>query len=66
MRDFLEDVLSGFVGIIFYIIYTLGGILPFYAAFKDFQADNLFWAALDIFTIVVGVIRGLMFFFGWL
>lgn len=66
MRDFLESAFALLVGFIFNIIYVLGSVLPFYAAFKDFQEDNLFWAALDIFTVVVGIIRGIMFFFGWL
>lgn len=41
-------------------------ILPFYAAIEDFMNDQLFWALLDIGTIFIGIIRGAMYFLGYL
>ncbi|MDO5059310.1 MAG: hypothetical protein Q4D82_05140 [Neisseria sp.] len=48
-------------GVAFIII-----VLPFYAAIKDFLRGEIAWAILDILTVVVGDIRGLMYFFGGL
>lgn len=39
-------------------------VLPIYAAIKDIQADKIFWAVVDIVTVIPGVIRGLMYLFG--
>lgn len=41
-------------------------ILPVYAAVKDIQAGNIVWGLVDFFTIIPGVIRGLMYLFGGL
>lgn len=60
------SIFGGIFGVISYIVITLVGILPFYAAFVDFKRDNLFLAAVDIVTVIVGFIRGIMFIFGWL
>ncbi|MBF0784129.1 hypothetical protein E4T80_01375 [Muribacter muris] len=55
---------------LYMLITSTWGLLTFplcvYAAFKDFKADEIMWAALDIYTLFVGIIRGLMYLFGWL
>lgn len=60
----MKDLIANIIGLAMYGIFSIGGLLPFYAAFKDFQADELFWAAIDIVFIVPGIIRGLMYLFG--
>lgn len=59
----MRDMIYGLFG---FVAYTVGGILPFYAAYKDFKADEFFWGIVDIATLVIGVIRGIMYFIGWL
>lgn len=66
MSEKIESILGNIVGLFVYALFTIGGILPFYAAIVDFKRDELFIAALDIVTVVVGVIRGAMYLFGWL
>lgn len=66
MSEKIESFFITLGGILFYVVAIIGSILPFYAAIVDFKRDELFMAALDIVTVVVGVIRGIMYLFGWL
>lgn len=66
MHEKIESIVGGLLGILGYIIFTIGGILPFYAAAVDIKRDQFFMAALDITTVIVGIIRGIMYFFGWI
>lgn len=59
----MKELFGGTFG----IALSLGTIiLPIYAAVKDIQADKIFWAVIDVITVVPGIIRGLMYFFGGL
>ncbi len=66
MSEKVESIVGGLLGILGYIIFTIGGILPFYAAVIDIKRDQFFMAALDITTVIVGIVRGIMYFFGWI
>lgn len=55
------------ISIIFSSILSI--IAPFiiiYATVKDYQAENYILAVIDILFVFPGIIRGIMYFFGWL
>lgn len=62
----MKDVGISILGILIYVVVTIASILPFYAAVKDFMYDKLFWALLDVSTVFIGIIRGAMYFLGYL
>lgn len=62
----LGEILSGLFGGILGVIGMFSFPLSIYATFKDFKADEMMWATLDICTIITGVVRGIMYLFGWL
>ena len=66
MSEKVESIVGGLLGILGYIIFTIGGILPFYAAVIDIKRDQFFMAALDVATVIVGIVSGIMYFFGWI
>lgn len=46
------------------IAFWIGISLPIYAAIKDYQMEEQFLAVLDILFFPLGIIRGIMYFFG--
>ena len=52
MSEKVESIVGGLLGILGYIIFTIGGILPFYAAVIDIKRDQFFMAALDIAKVI--------------
>ncbi|MCK3658801.1 hypothetical protein A4G18_08780 [Pasteurellaceae bacterium Pebbles2] len=55
----LMVMVSGFVMIV-------TPVLILYAIYRDFEADKFLWAVFDLFTVIVGVFRGVGYLFGWL
>lgn len=39
--------------------------MPIYAIFKDIQAGKFAWAVIDFIAFPLGVLRGLMYLFGF-
>lgn len=66
MKEFIGNAFL----LLLYAIFSIGGVLgtifPFYAAYKDVQADEVFWAIVDVVAVVPGIIRGIMYLLGWL
>lgn len=46
------------------ILTAIGAILPFYAAYKDYQFGEDMLSLMDIILFPLGIIRGLMYLFG--
>lgn len=36
-------------------------LLPFYAAYNDFMNGKFIWVFFDIFTVIVGIVRGFIY-----
>ncbi|OOF77587.1 hypothetical protein BKG96_08175 [Rodentibacter caecimuris] len=62
----MNKLIELFGGFIVGIVSLLSFPLAIYAGIYDFKADKIMWTILDISTVFVGVIRGLMYLFGWL
>ena len=43
MHEKIESIVGGLLGILGYIIFTIGSILPFYAAAVDIKRDQFLW-----------------------
>ncbi|MDG6894832.1 hypothetical protein A6A20_04135 [Volucribacter amazonae] len=66
MFSYIKEIFYNIVGVLSYVIFTLFAILPIYSAIKDLMTDKILWAVLDFTTVIIGIIRGIMYLLGYL
>lgn len=65
-HDDMPKWLKGIAMIFVFAQYILFAFMPMYATYKDVKADKLFWAFVDMGLFPIGIVRGVMYLFGWL
>ncbi|MFZ7164860.1 hypothetical protein ACLSYV_04950 [Avibacterium avium] len=62
----IYDLLFGLLGIVAWLLMGFLGVITLYGIVQDLMAKEIVWAFVDIFTVISGTIRGIMYLFGYL